>query len=129
MPKIPWVEPLALPHIPPPHESAYWSPYMLPEKPPAGAHEALSEMYGRLMIQSVLPHWSDGARHAFRLAAEMVECRLLGEQFDEDGRGLPIALHTDGLPDEVRPGPWGPPELQLRENYDAIVARRRRGRA
>lgn len=31
--------------------------------------------------------------------------------------------------DEARPGPWGPPELKLRENYDAIVARRDRGRA
>lgn len=83
--------------------------------PARDASDALLELYGRLMIQSALPHWSQASSHAFRVAADMCLAVAEGREFDETGSGLPD-------PARVPPGPWGPAALGLRENYDRIRA-------
>lgn len=88
--------------------------------PPPPPHRGpLLELYGRLMIQSVLPCWNPAAASAFRLAADMCLAVADGREFDEQGSGLPD-------PVGVAPGPWGAPALKLRENYDSIVSREKR---
>ncbi len=83
--------------------------------PARDATDALLELYGRLMIQSALPHWSREAQRAFRVAAQMCLAIADGRGFDETGSGLP-----DPVPEP--PGPWGPVTLGLREKYQGIPA-------